>query len=103
MLCHWSRLGSASFQASGHRCSSACGRAARRSTKTVPAASGVRRGILADRAVLHFIDVRSGKPATGAVRSASVIAVNCLDAGIHASDLCLVPTTDAVAIDQRTT
>jgi FAD:protein FMN transferase len=62
---------------------------------------GTRRRMLAGRAVSHVIDARSGQPAPGMVRSASVLAADCLTAGIHASDLCLLAEVNAEAIATR--
>ena len=55
--------------------------------------------MLAGRAVSHLIDVRTGHPVPGIIRSTTVLAPDCLTAGIHASDLCLLgeATVDAIA------
>jgi FAD:protein FMN transferase len=62
---------------------------------------GTRRRILAGRAVSHLIDVCSGQPASGIVRSTSVLAADCLTAGIHASDCCLLDEATPAAITAR--
>jgi thiamine biosynthesis lipoprotein len=62
---------------------------------------GTRRRMLAGRAVSHLIDVRTGHPATGIIRSATVLAPACLTAGIHASDLCLLEEVTSEAIAER--
>jgi thiamine biosynthesis lipoprotein len=62
---------------------------------------GTRRRMLAGRAVPHLIDAQSGQPAPGIVRSASVLAADCLTAGIHASDLCLLDQATPEAIAGR--
>jgi FAD:protein FMN transferase len=62
---------------------------------------GTRRRLLAARAVSHLIDVRTGHPAPGIIRSATVLAADCLTAGIHASDLCLLHEATSEAIAQR--
>jgi len=62
---------------------------------------GTRRRELTGRAVSHLIDARSGQPAGGIIRSATVLAADCLTAGIHASDLCLLDDTTSAAIAAR--
>jgi thiamine biosynthesis lipoprotein len=62
---------------------------------------GTRRRLLAGREVPHLIDARSGLPAAGSLRSATVVAADCLTAGIHASDLCLLEQVTADAIAAR--
>jgi thiamine biosynthesis lipoprotein len=62
---------------------------------------GTRRRLLAGRAVSHLIDVATGQPAPGLVRSATVIADACLSAGIHASDCCLLDTVTPATIAER--
>lgn len=62
---------------------------------------GSRRRELAGRVVSHLIDARSGFPSAGIVRSATVLAPDCLDAGIHASDLCLLADAHAGTIAER--
>lgn len=62
---------------------------------------GTRRRVLAGRAVSHLIDVRTGLPAPGVIRSATVLAPDCLTAGIHASDLCLLDEATATEIASR--
>lgn len=62
---------------------------------------GTRRRMLAGRAVSHLIDVRSGQPAPGIIRSATVLAPDCLTAGIHASDVCLLSEATGEAIAER--
>jgi thiamine biosynthesis lipoprotein len=62
---------------------------------------GMRRRMLAGRAVSHLIDVRTGHPAPGVIRSATVVAADCLTAGIHASDLCLLDSAMPTAIAER--
>ncbi|MBA3698062.1 MAG: FAD:protein FMN transferase [Planctomycetes bacterium] len=62
---------------------------------------GTRRRVLAGRAVSHLMDVCTGQPAPGMIRSASVIAADCLTAGIHASDVCLLADATPAAIAER--
>ncbi len=62
---------------------------------------GTRRRILAGRTVSHLIDAQTGQPASGVVRSATVFAADCVTAGIHASDLCLLIEVNAEAIAAR--
>jgi thiamine biosynthesis lipoprotein len=62
---------------------------------------GTRRRVLAGREVAHLIDARSGLPAPGAVRSVTVLGGDCLTAGIHASDACLVARAEPAAIAAR--
>lgn len=62
---------------------------------------GTRRRELAGREVTHLIDAQSGLPASGALRSVTLLAHDCLTAGIHASDACLVERADPVAIAVR--
>ena len=62
---------------------------------------GTRRRELAGREVTHLLDARSGLPASGAVRSVTVLAHDCVTAGIHASDTCLVERADPAAIAVR--
>jgi len=62
---------------------------------------GTRRRLLAGRAVSHLIDAQSGQPAPGLVRSATVLAADCLTAGIHASDLCLLDEATPAAVAAR--
>jgi thiamine biosynthesis lipoprotein len=62
---------------------------------------GTRRRLLAGRAVSHLIDVCTGHPAPGVIRSATVLASDCLTAGIHASDLCLLNSAIPTAIAER--
>ncbi len=62
---------------------------------------GTRRRELAGRAVSHLIDARSGQPAPGVIRSVTVLAADCLTAGIHASDLCLLDEVTAYTIGER--
>lgn len=62
---------------------------------------GTRRRELAGRAVTHLIDAQSGLPASGALRSVTVLGRDCLTAGIHASDACLLDRVDPTAIAAR--
>lgn len=62
---------------------------------------GTRRRTLTGRAVPHLIDARSGQPAGGVLRSVSVLARDCLTAGIHASDCCLLEHADPHALATR--
>ncbi len=62
---------------------------------------GTRRRQLAGREVTHLIDAQSGLPAPGAVCSVTVLARDCLTAGIHASDACLVVRANPAAIAER--
>lgn len=62
---------------------------------------GTRRRMLAGRAVSHLIDAQTGQPAPGIIRSATVLAGDCLTAGIHASDLCLLGEATSAAIVER--
>ncbi|GEM_PF-2683367 len=62
---------------------------------------GTRRRHLAGRQVTHLIDARTGLPASGAVRSATILAPTCLVAGIHASDCCLIDRPSPALIAQR--
>jgi thiamine biosynthesis lipoprotein len=61
----------------------------------------VRSRVLAGRPVSHLIDARSGLPAEGALRTVSVLAATCLEAGIRASDCCLLARADAAALAER--
>lgn len=62
---------------------------------------GTRRRMLAGRAVSHLIDVRTGHPAPGIIRSATVLTADCLTAGVHASDLCLLDGVTPATIAGR--
>ena len=62
---------------------------------------GTRRRALAGRTVSHLLDARSGQPAPGIIRSATVLAADCLTAGIHASDCCLLADATPAAIAER--
>ncbi len=50
---------------------------------------GQRGRVLAGCRISHLIDAVTGQPASGAIRSATVLDRTCLDAGIRASDACL--------------
>lgn len=62
---------------------------------------GTRRRELAGREVTHLIDAQSGFPASGALRSVTVLGPDCLTAGIHASDTCLIDRADPATISAR--
>lgn len=62
---------------------------------------GTRRRVLAGRVVSHLINARTGQPAAGVIRSATVLATDCLTAGIHASDCCLLADATPAAIAER--
>lgn len=62
---------------------------------------GTRGRLLAGRWVSHLIDAVSGQPASGVVRSATVLAPDCLTAGIHASDLCLLDDVTPITCAAR--
>jgi thiamine biosynthesis lipoprotein len=62
---------------------------------------GSRRRELAGRSVPHLIDARTGRPAGGVLRSVSVLGRDCLTAGIHASDCCLLDDPLPAAIAAR--
>ncbi len=63
--------------------------------------NGVRGRVLAGRPVSHLIDAQSGQPAGGGLRTVSVLAATCLEAGIRASDCCLLARADAAALAER--
>jgi thiamine biosynthesis lipoprotein len=63
--------------------------------------NGARSRVLAGRAVSHLVDARSGQPAGGALRAVSLLAATCLEAGIRASDCCLLARADAACLAQR--
>jgi thiamine biosynthesis lipoprotein len=63
--------------------------------------TGTRRRLLAGRSVSHLIDALSGMPAGGGLRSASILAPSCLEAGIRASDCCLLGNASPAAIAAR--
>jgi len=62
---------------------------------------GTRRRLLAGRSVPHLIDALSGMPGGGGLRFASVLAPSCLEAGIRASDCCLLDTASPASIAAR--
>jgi thiamine biosynthesis lipoprotein len=62
---------------------------------------GARNRQLEGTMVPHLIDACSGRPATGAIRSATVLADSCLLAGIRASDLCLLERAGHDLIRER--
>ena len=62
---------------------------------------GTRRRVLSGRAVSHLVDARTGQPAPGVIRSTTVLARDCVTAGIHASDCCLLPDATPTAIAER--
>jgi thiamine biosynthesis lipoprotein len=62
---------------------------------------GTRYRLVDGRLVPHLIDARSGQPACGAIRFASIVAPNCLLAGIRSSDICLLAQADPQCIHER--
>jgi thiamine biosynthesis lipoprotein len=62
---------------------------------------GTRGRWLMGQWIPHLIDAVTGKPASGVVLSASIIAPTCVVAGIHASDLCLLLDSSPVEIMVR--
>ena len=62
---------------------------------------GTRGRWLMGQWIPHLIDAVTGKPASGMVQSASIIAPSCVVAGIHASDLCLLLDSSPVEIMAR--
>ncbi len=63
--------------------------------------TGTRRRLIAGRAVPHLIDALSGLPGGGGLRCASVLAPSCLEAGIRASDCCLLAAATPSGIAER--
>jgi thiamine biosynthesis lipoprotein len=63
--------------------------------------TGTRRRLLAGRHVPHLIDALSGMPGGGGLRFASVLSPSCLEAGIRASDCCLLDTAAPASIAAR--
>jgi thiamine biosynthesis lipoprotein len=63
--------------------------------------SGTRRRVIAGRWVPHLIDAISGMPGGGGLRFASVLAPSCLEAGIRASDCCLLDSATPSSIAAR--
>jgi thiamine biosynthesis lipoprotein len=63
--------------------------------------TGTRRRLIAGRHVPHLIDALSGMPGGGGLRCASVLSPSCLEAGIRASDCCLLADAAAPAISGR--
>ena len=62
---------------------------------------GTRRRQLNGRSVSHLIDALSGMPGGGGVQSATILAPSCLDAGIRASDCCLLEAAAPAALAAR--